>query len=266
MKEKKIIRDGHIHSPYCPHGSKDPFHMYIDKAIDMGLEEITFTEHMPFPMVFMDEEILKECSPSEEEIKQYFNELLELKKTYSEKIKINIGLEVDYIEGYEKETKDFLDKYGNRLDDAILSVHFLKIGDDYYAMDYSVDVFGELVEKLGGVKEVYDKYFETVLKSITADLGTYKPRRIGHPTLVRLFNKKYPIDYDNVQLLEEIAKEIKERGYEIDFNTAGLRKEYCLEPYPSGKFNELVTKYNIRKVYGSDSHISSDVGKSFDNY
>ena len=48
--------------------------------------------------------------------------------------------------------------------------------------------------------------------------------------------------------------------------TAGMRKEYCLEPYPSGVFSELVDKYDIRKVYGSDSHVSTDVGRFFENY
>ena len=28
------MRDGHIHSPYCPHGSSDRFEQYIKKAIN----------------------------------------------------------------------------------------------------------------------------------------------------------------------------------------------------------------------------------------
>lgn len=266
MRNKKVVRDGHIHSPYCPHGSTDSFPMYIDKAISIGLEEITFTEHMPFPVVFMDEGFLKECSPSEDEIRQYFNDLQQLKKVYSERIKINIGLEVDYIEGYENETKYLLDKYGDNIDDSILSVHFLKIENQYYPIDYSVEVFGKLVDKLGGIKEVYDKYFETVNNSVKADLGMYKPRRIGHPTLIRLFNKAYPIDYNNIELLESLVKEIKFRDYEIDFNTAGMRKKLCGEIYPSGIFNELIDKYGVKKIYGSDSHVSSDVGRFFKNF
>lgn len=42
MENRKIVRDGHIHSPYCPHGTKDTFEMYVEKALSEGLEEITF--------------------------------------------------------------------------------------------------------------------------------------------------------------------------------------------------------------------------------
>lgn len=39
------MKDGHIHSPYCPHGSKDALEDYVKRAIEIGLDEITFTEH-----------------------------------------------------------------------------------------------------------------------------------------------------------------------------------------------------------------------------
>ena len=37
-----IERDGHVHSPYCPHGSNDSFEKYITEAITKGIKEITF--------------------------------------------------------------------------------------------------------------------------------------------------------------------------------------------------------------------------------
>lgn len=54
----------------------------------------------------------------------YFEELQHLQKQYAQDIRIRIGLEVDYIQGFEQETRQFLDTYGHFLDDAILSVHF----------------------------------------------------------------------------------------------------------------------------------------------
>ena len=40
-------RDAHIHSPFCPHGTKDAFELYIEKAIKNGFTDISFTEHAP---------------------------------------------------------------------------------------------------------------------------------------------------------------------------------------------------------------------------
>ena len=263
MCGKKILRDGHIHSPYCPHGTKDSFSKYIEKAIARGLLEMTFTEHMPFSEAFMEPEILAYCAPSEDTIQAYFKELKQIKIAYQDKIKINIGLEVDYIEGHEEGIKHKLDAYGDFLDDGILSVHFVKIEDEYYCVDESPEAFGKIADRLGSIEAVYDLYFETIIKAIQSNLGQFKPRRIGHPTLVRIFNQVYPINYTNKDLLERVVKSLKENDYEIDFNTAGLRKPYCKEIYPSGLFEELIRKYEVRKVYGSDAHQAIDVGRDF---
>ena len=174
-----------------------------------------------------------------------------------------MGLEVDFLEGYEDETKDLLDIYGTKLEDGILSVHFIKIDNKYVAIDWKPG-FEEALEKLGTVERIYDKYYETLLKAIKSDLGEFKPKRIGHPNLIRIFNKIYPIEYKNKELLEEIVKELKNRDYEVDVNTAGLRKPYCGEIYVSDIFKELVDKYEVKKVYGSDSHTASDIGRDFD--
>ncbi len=264
MKNQRIVRDGHIHSPYCPHGTNDSFEMYVEKALVQGLEEITFTEHMPFPYYFMDDtKFLDECAPSKEVIEKYIEAVVNLKPRYKNKIKINVGLEVDFVDGYEEETKKMLDIYGPKLEDGILSVHFIKIGDKYTAIDWKSG-FEEALEKLGTLEKVYDKYYETLLKAIKADLGEFKPRRIGHPNLIRIFNKLYPLQYKNKELLEEIVKEIKKRDYEVDVNTAGLRKPYCGEVYVSDIFKELVEEYKVKKVYGSDSHTAIDIGRDFD--
>jgi histidinol-phosphatase (PHP family) len=136
MKNSKIIRDGHIHSPYCPHGTNDTLEMYVEKALLEGLEEITFTEHMPFPCYFInDKDFQDECAPNEDAIRKYFEDVKKIKLQYKNKIKINLGLEVDFVEGYEEETKKLLNGYGSNLEDGLLSVHFIKIGDEYTAID-----------------------------------------------------------------------------------------------------------------------------------
>lgn len=263
MEKKRIVRDGHIHSPYCPHGSNDSFEMYVEKAIEQGLEEMTFTEHMPFPAYFMDnKEFLDECNLKPEVMEKYLESVGEIKKKYIGRIKINIGAEVDFIDGYEEKIKQDLNLYGPKFEDSILSTHFIKVGNEYMAID-CLDGFERALQLLGSLEKVYDKYYETLLKAIKCDLGHYKPRRIGHPNLIRRFAQHYPFEYKNYDLLEEIAKEIKKRDYEVDVNTAGLRKEGCGEVYVYGKFKELVEQYDIRQVYGSDSHSSQDVARDF---
>ena len=92
-----------------------------------------YKRQMPLPGYFMDDKkFLDECSPNEEQIEKYFKELKNIKVKYKNKIKINSGLEVDFIEGYEDKTTELLNKYGENLEDAILSVHFIKLENGEY--------------------------------------------------------------------------------------------------------------------------------------
>ena len=210
----------------------------------------------------MEENFLDTVSPSIYSIEKYIEEAKYYKNKYKDKIKINIGLEVDYLEGYEEFTTKMLDIYGDVLDDAILSTHIGMYDGKYYCFD-CIESFEGLLKKIGTVEKIYALYYNTLLKSIKSNLGKFKPKRIGHPTLVRIFNKKYPINYSNVNLFQEIMDEINKGSYEIDYNTAGLRKEFCGEAYPSGEFYEIAIKNNVKMVYGSDSHFAKDIGFNF---
>lgn len=253
----QAIRDGHIHTPLCPHGTKDSLDEYVQEAIRLGRREISFTEHFPIPKGIISDELRRECNLLPEELDTYVEMITAIKQKYqSSDIKINLGFEVDYLEGYDNETKTLLDKYGKYIDDSILSVHFVKYNGEFVAVDFLEDLERYLGKTLT-IEELYELYFDTVIKSVDAQLGKYKPNRIGHPTLVRRFNKLYP--YPNYEhILEDKARtlvnKIKQAGMEVDYNFAGLVKEYCDETYPQGKILEMMKEAGITLVPGSDSH------------
>ncbi|BDH62608.1 histidinol-phosphatase [Lysinibacillus sp. PLM2] len=257
-------RDGHIHSPFCPHGTEDPFEQYIEKAIESGFTQITFTEHAPLPTNFQDPTPDKDSGMNPKHLKPYIEKLTELKKIYSNDISIHIGLEIDYIVGYETETRAFLDIVGPLLDDAILSVHFLKWNDEYCCIDFSKEVFLEFASKVGSVEKVYNLYYETIKKSIDANLGRYKPRRIGHPTLVHKFQLAHKEKIQDDQQIRDILTYMKEKGYELDVNSAGLSKELCKEPYPSFEMIQFAQNIELDMVFGSDAHSVKDLHQHYD--
>lgn len=259
--ERFMIKDGHIHTPFCPHGTQDPIESYVERALSLGFQEISFTEHAPLPAGFMDPTPKRDSSMNIEQLEDYLNKINKVKSVYSGKIKINTGLEVDFIEGFEKETKQFLNQYGKYLDDAILSVHFLKFGNRYNCLDYSPDVFGQMVELNGSIEEVYRSYFKTLLQSIYCELGPYKPKRIGHMTLVKKFQKRFPVNLDFTHEIMEILKAIKVQGYEIDYNGSGFSKPLCKEAYPPDWVAEKAVNLKIPLVYGSDAHQTKELGQ-----
>lgn len=259
-----LKRDGHVHSPFCPHGSLDSLDMYVENALNKGINEITFTEHMPLTLK-KDPSPRNNSAMDEETLIKYLGAIKDLKEKYKDKIKINVGVEVDYIEGEEENIKNLLNKYGDYIEDSILSVHTLKYQDKYYPIGSGVDELKKLVDALGSVEKFYELYYETMLKSIKCDLGKYKPKRIGHPTLVRKYKENFPNEVYNLDILKKIVKTLKDYDFEIDLNTSGLRKEKCKEIYPSGIFMKLLLDNEVPMILGSDSHEACDVGFYFNN-
>ncbi|MEK4255010.1 histidinol-phosphatase HisJ [Ureibacillus sp. FSL K6-2830] len=257
-------KDGHIHTPFCPHGTADSLEGYIEKAIQHQFTDITFTEHAPLPANFVDPTPEKDSGMKPDLLPTYIDTLHKLKQQYEKDITIHIGLEVDYIVGYENETKNLLNSVGPFLDDAILSVHFLKWKDEYVCIDYSEQEFMKFVEKVGSVEAIYELYYDTVIQSIEVDLGVYKPRRIGHPTLVHKFQHAHKVHVDDEQRIKEILNKMKAFGNELDVNSAGLSKKYCLEPYPPFPMIEYAKSIHLPLVFGSDAHSINDLHQHYE--
>ncbi|WP_409302194.1 histidinol-phosphatase HisJ [Peribacillus sp. SCS-155] len=256
--------DGHIHSPYCPHGSSDQFEEYIERAVQLGMNEISFTEHAPLPKGFSDPTPDQDSGMDWEQLLPYIKDLKVLKEYNKKRIKINIGLEVDFIEGFEQETKELLDEIGGSLDDSILSVHFIKHEDSWLCIDFSEDLFYEISRMLGGVDEVHQQYYSTVKQSIHADLGKYKPTRIGHITLATKFQKKYPASRSFDSEVFNLLHLIHSKNYSLDYNGAGKVKPLCGETYPSEKFASYAAKLGIPLIYGSDAHTAKGLAQGFE--
>ena len=257
-------KDGHIHSPFCPHGTQDPFDKYIEKAIEQNFTEITFTEHAPLPTNFVDPTPDKDSGMVPKDLTAYLETVKQLKQHYKDQITIKVGLEIDYIEGYETETQALLDVAGPVLDDAILSVHFLKHNDTYTCIDFSNKVYLDFAEQVGGIEALYNLYYDTVLKSIDARLGRFKPRRIGHPTLVHKFQLAHGQKIDDNHRIIEVLTKMKDKGYVLDVNSAGLSKPFCKEPYPPLHMIDYARSISLPYVFGSDAHSVKDLHQHYD--
>lgn len=256
-------RDGHIHTPFCPHGTTDPLEAYIEKAIASGFGDISFTEHAPLPPSFTDTTPLKDSGMSMETLPLYLDAIAKAKVAYQKDIRIRVGLEVDFIAGFESETRAFLDQVGPSLDDAILSVHFLKAGSRYYCLDYSKEVFMGLSAAVGSVSDAYNLYYDTLEASIAADLGAYKPKRIGHPTLAHKFQLAHGEMVDDDSRIKGVLDKMAQSGLELDVNSAGYSKPDCLEPYPPKKWVAYAESLGIPLVFGSDAHSVNGLHKDY---
>lgn len=259
-------RDAHIHSPYCPHGTKDALKDYVEKAIQSGFTDISFTEHAPLPTSFKDPTPQQDSGMDHSSLMAYLDAVDDVKIAYQKDIVIRTGLEVDYIQGFEDETRIFLDEVGPRLDDSILSVHFLKLGGRYLCIDYSKEVFMEASRIAGSPAQLYQLYYDAVEASVAAELGAYKPRRIGHPTLIHKFQLHHGEEIHDRQRIEGLFRKIAEQGCEIDMNGAGFSKPDCRESYPPVDLLPYARSLGIPLVFGSDAHSVQGLHKHYEKF
>ena len=68
------------------------------------------------------------------------------------------------------------------------------------------------------------------------------------------------------ELIGECLDQIRARGFELDFNTAGLYKSLCNEFYPGETIAAEAARRGIPLVYGSDAHSVEQVGRAYEAY
>ncbi|MDN2454435.1 histidinol-phosphatase HisJ [Lactobacillus sp. UCMA15818] len=267
-------KDGHTHTELCPHGSGDSTAKMVEKAIELGFSDYCITEHAPLPKRFASEfrgnpEGLETASLKWSQLEDYFELCENLQKKYGDVINLKIGFEVDYLPGFEEDIRQFLNEYGPRTQENILSVHFMKgTANGFWCVDYDTTEFANgFSDFLADPQNLYQRYFELIQQAVLADLGKYAPQRIGHMNLIKKYQDYFELPAkfanNNLELLSNILNTVKEQSRELDFNTAGLYKPYCNEIYPGNQIIQLACAKNIPFVFGSDAHAIAEVGRGY---
>lgn len=267
-------RDGHTHTEYCPHGNVPDTELLIQQAIKKGFKEYSITEHAPLPKeiysVAAGEKVIWDtASMALNDVGHYFKTMTKLRKKYASDLLIHIGFELDYFTDFEAWTTDFLNEYGPLTDDGIISVHFLPGKDGLRGIDYSFEEYNEgVVEALGSFEKAQTLYYQTVLQSLEADLGPWKPTRLGHISLCQKFERFFdePTTYsaDNQRLIHELLEQVQSRKYSLDLNTAGYIKEGYQQSYPQVWVLEKAKDLAIPLIYGSDTHGLENIDQGYE--
>jgi histidinol-phosphatase (PHP family) len=236
------IVDYHMHTPLCGHAVGEPKE-YAEAALEAGLEEIGFSDHAPF-VHYEDPGITMNIK----QLPEYYQMIEDVRKKYSNCLRVKIGIEADFIPGYEDKTKAILDDYP--YDYVIGSIHFIK--------DWGFDNPEELKKwDEQDIDQVYRDYYELLRQS--AQSGMYDI--MGHVDLVKKFGHRSTQDF--VDDIKKTALAFKECGVAIEINTSGLRKP-VKEMYPALLNLKIYAGAGVPLTFGSDSHNPKDVGKGFE--
>ncbi len=233
--------DYHMHTPLCGHAVGEP-EEYVKQALKVGLEEIGFSDHAP--LVSHED---ARYTMNRAQLPLYHEMIEKIQKKYKN-FTIKLGLEADFIPGFEKETKALLSGYP--YDFVIGSVHFI----DRWAFD---DPKEKVKWKDKDINAVYRDYYKLLRQS--AESGLFDI--MGHVDLVKKFGHR--ANEDLTQEVERTAETFKKSGVTVEVNTSGLRKPVN-EIYPSPAVLKIYRSHNIPITFSSDSHDPKDVGRAYD--
>ena len=237
-----MIADCHMHTEFSA-DSETKITDQVERAIQLGLPHICFTDHMDMDYPGGDFQLNTES---------YVKRVLEVQEEYKDRISIGLGVEVGLQEHLQERLQEYIHRYP--FDFVIGSSHVVHGIDPYYPKYYE----GR------SEKTAYREYFESILENLNtySDFDVY-----GHLDYVVRYgpdrNRFYTYEA-YADIIDEILRKLISMGKGIEVNTAGFK--YGLgHPNPTEavllRYHELGGEI---LTLGADAHAPEHVAYAFD--
>lgn len=233
--------DYHLHTLFCNH-AVGGMERYIQSAIDLGLREICFLDHLTMQKTDPG------LSMTPEEVQYYFHAVQVLKQKHRKEISIKAGLEVDFNPVFTDFLQDIIETFA--FDVIAASLHFpdgLDIVSHRSAWRHG--------EK--NVDDVYELYFDHLKKM----LDYHYFDMICHIDLIKKFGRKPSRSF--AKEFDAILSIIKDKNVTVEVNTSGYDHP-AGDIYPSLDILKKCHEQGIRITLGSDAHHPANVGKHYE--
>ena len=240
-----IKYDYHTHSEYSI-DSYTPLEKNIERAIQIGLDEIAATDHVDF--YYPSGEIMGNMP-----IDSYVQSVLHAQKKYHGRIKVVLGIEFGLRPDAVKTATKIAQSYD--FDFILGSMH-----EHISGMPFHRAEFYKGREK----QAAYDDYFESLLTTINScDCFDV----VGHLDYIERYGHYQNNDlhyHNHIDRVDALLRAIIDKGKGIEINTSGYA--YGLgHPHPR---LDIVRRYlslggEILTV-GSDAHTAKNIGQHFD--
>ena len=231
-----MLSDYHIHTSFSD-DSQYPMEDCIKRYIDIGFQEICFTEHVDYGV----NNNLQVCDTD-----SYRKEFLRCRELYGDKIRLRYGMEFGVQRGTVKDFQKMFDE--NPFDFIILSCHQVD----------NLEFWNYQFQEGRSQKEYNEKYYEEILKvmELYDDFSV-----LGHLDSIKRYDKAGEYPFEKVRdIIEEILKMAIGKGKGIELNTSSFR--YHLSDLTPCR--EILRLYRDLGgeilTFGSDSHEKAHTG------
>ena len=239
--------DTHTHTSRCGHAvGRDE--EYVEVAVAAGLAAIAVTDHLPFywlPRERHDPTL----AMAPEELPRYVDAVLALKERYRGRIEVLLGIEADYVEGFEEALEAELARYPF---DVVL-------GSEHWIDGWWVDAPSSVARYREGQSEVdtiWARYAQTVVAA--ADSGLFDV--LTHLDLPKKFGFRPSEPFAGRE--DDVVTAVAASGCAVELSSAGRRRPVG-EDYPSPALLRRLMGAGVPLVLSSDAHAPVEVGFEF---
>ena len=240
-------QDIHTHTTYCD-GKNTPREM-IEAAIDMGLRRIGFSGHSPSPCPDED------YAMRPEDVSAYVDEIRALAEEYRDRIEVLCGIEQDVYSPPAPEGLDYI----------IGSVHYVKAGEHFFAVDISPEDLRKNCDTYfgGDVYAMIEAYFAGYER-----LAEMKFDVVGHIDLITKFNRDGSFfDEQDERYLAAVRRAVDRlipTGALFEINTGAISRGYRDEPYPARPILAYIRERGGKFILSGDTHRAENLCYGFD--
>ena len=227
-----------IHTHTVLVDGKDTPEEMVQAALALGFHTLGFSEH--------GYSGLGSCCMPQDTEPRYRAEIRRLREKYAGRIHILLGYEHDYPSASDLAEYEY----------AIESVHYLRAGGEWFAVDNTRPILEDAVRRHfgGDPYAMCREYFRTVNESIRQTQALV----LGHIELVMKFNEKRDLFDDADPRYLKCALETAElaalSGRLVEINSGAISRGYRTQPYPGPAMLRLIREKGGRIILTSDCH------------
>jgi histidinol-phosphatase (PHP family) len=249
--ERRARRDLHCHTKYCRHATGE-MEEYVRTAIERGLEEIGFLEHVELGIRYTRRTWL-----DADELDAYWRDAGGLKEKYAGRITVSAGIEL----GANPAAVDGLRELAARhpWDRIALSYHFVWDGATDTHLNISSAKDPNLSRLLARDPVALAlEYYDVLARSIPE----HRPQMVCHLDVPR---RNLPDVSDEPEVraaIRRVLAAMREADVALEINTAGY--VYTGQLYPAPATLAEAIGMGLSLVFSSDSHDPGRVGADFE--
>jgi histidinol-phosphatase (PHP family) len=239
--------DTHTHTLRCGHaaGRDEEF---VEAAIAQGLGAIAVTDHLPFYWLPREKHD-PTLAMAPEELPRYVDAVLALKVRYRGRIEVLLGIEADYVEGFEEQLEDELARYPF---DVVL-------GSEHWLDGWWVDAAASVARYRGGQPEV-DRIWARYARAVVAAARSGLFDVLTHLDLPKKFGFRSVEPFAGRE--DEVVAAVAASGCAVELSSAGRRRPVG-EDYPASELLHRLVAIGVPLVLASDAHAPAEVGFAF---